>query len=70
MSVRLGAAGAVESSVYAKAAEQAETLPTPSVAVARRLVVASPGTGVVIPAPPKVVALPVASGAPEQSDVE
>ena len=42
----------------------------PSVAVARRLVVASPGTGVVIPAPPKVAALPVASGEPVQPAVE
>ena len=70
MSVIEGVPGPLESSVYASAVEQPEALPAASVAVARRFVVWFSGTGVVIPAPPKLAALPVASGEPVQVAVE
>ena len=70
MSVTEGVAGPLESSVYANAREQAETLPTASVAVARRLVVWSLATVMVMPGEENWAAVPLASGGPEQSEVE
>ena len=65
------APGACESSTYACAAEQSETLPAASVAVARRLVVWLAGTVAVIPvAELKSAAEPVPIAVPEQSEVE
>jgi hypothetical protein len=63
----LGAAGAVESSVYATPLEQLETLPAASVAVALKVVDESSATLTLSPAPPNAAAPPVVTGAPEQS---
>jgi hypothetical protein len=63
-----GATGAVESSTYVTPAEQPETLPEASVAVALNVVVESSPTATVIPAA-KVAAEPLAAGAPVQSAV-
>jgi hypothetical protein len=61
-----GAAGALESSTYVTPAEQAETLPAASVAVALKVVVVSSATVTAIPVA-KAAAVPLAVGAPEQS---
>jgi hypothetical protein len=61
-----GPGGAVESSMYVtEALEQAETLPTASVAVALKVVELSSATATAIPVA-KAAAVPVAVGAPEQ----
>jgi hypothetical protein len=63
----LGAAGDVESSTYVVGAEQEETLPTPSSAVARKDVVLSSATATGSPGDANWGVVPVATGAPEQS---
>ena len=64
-----GSAGAVESSTYVTdEAEQPETLPAASVAVAFKVVELSSATAIVIPVA-KAAAVPVAVGAPVQAPV-
>ena len=63
-----GAPGAVESSTYVTdELEQPLTLPAASVAVALKVVELSSETATVRPGLAKAAAVPVASGAPEQS---
>jgi hypothetical protein len=63
-----GAAGAVESSTYVtELAEQPETFPAASVAVALKVVVESSATATVSPALEKAAAVPEAAAEPEQS---
>ena len=63
-----GFAGAVESSTYVTPAEQPETLPAASVAVALNVVDESSDTATVMPVA-KAAAVPVAVGAPVQEAV-
>jgi hypothetical protein len=63
----LGAAGDVESSTYATGAEQEDTFPAPSSAVARKDVVLSSATATGSPGDANWAVVPVATGAPEQS---
>ena len=60
--------GAAESSMYVIAPEQLELFAAPSVAVARKAVIELSGTETVIPGLANSAAVPVASGAPLQSD--
>ena len=62
-----GSAGAVESSTYVTPAEQPETLPAASVAVALKVVVESSDTATVRPGLEKAAAVPLAATEPEQS---
>jgi hypothetical protein len=63
-----GAAGAVESSTYVtELAEQPETFPAASVAVALKVVVESSATATVSPGVEKAAAVPEAAAEPEQS---
>jgi hypothetical protein len=70
VSVKVGVAGAIESSTYVTDVdEQADRLPAASVALARRVVVVLSATVAVSPAPANVAALPPATGVPLQSAV-
>ena len=65
-----GAAGALESSTYVtELAEQPDTFPARSVAVALNVVELSSETATVIPGEAKAAAVPVAVGAPVQAPV-
>ena len=63
-------AGAVESSTYVtELAEQPETLPAASVAVALKVVEVSSETATVIPGDANAAAVPLAAGAPVHAPV-
>src|SRR4051794_14062489 len=62
-----GAAGGAESSTNVSGSEHADVLPTASVAVARRTVVALAGTPIASPPAPNAAAGPSAAGAPAQA---
>ena len=64
-----GFAGAVESSTYVTPAEQPETLPAASVAVALNVVDESSETATVSPGEEKLAAVPVTAGAPVHAAV-
>ena len=67
---KVGAEGAVESSTYVRVlTEQADVLPTPSVAVARKVVVEFAGTVTAIPDEANWAALPVPASVVQPASV-
>ena len=65
-----GAGICAAGTVYGNAAEHGDVWPAPSVAVARKFVVAAAGTVTAIPGDPNTAALSWPSAVPEQSELE